>query len=103
MKTFQWALSLIFLSLLSSLQAAEFTVSREDDPVPDACVPGDCSLREAVIAANVSVDGDNIITVPAGTYVLTQPGADEDAAQTGDLDLIYPELNQVNIPSTSTI
>ena len=26
-------------------------VSRADDPAPDACQPGDCSLREAIVAA----------------------------------------------------
>ena len=59
---------------------------------------GDCSLREAVRAANLNsqVDacpagssGTDAIFLPAGTYNLsiTNPTGDEDAAQTGDLDI----------------
>jgi len=56
---------------------------------------GDCSLREAIIAANLdqAVDdcpagnGTDIIDLPAGTYVLTIAGKNENAAHTGDLDL----------------
>ena len=56
---------------------------------------GDCSLREAIRAANldVSVDGcpagsaDDSIRLSAGTYMLAIVGQSEDAALTGDLDL----------------
>jgi hypothetical protein len=47
----------------------------------------DCSLREAVINANNNV-GPDLILLPAGTYLLTRGGIDEDASSTGDLDLI---------------
>ena len=57
---------------------------------------GDCSLREAVRAANTNLAVDacpagqngqtDTITVPAGTYTLTVAGDDRDAAG-GDLDL----------------
>lgn len=56
---------------------------------------GDCSLREAIRAANLdtAVSGcpagngaDTIILLP-GTYMLTIAGASEDAAATGDLDI----------------
>ena len=63
-----------------------FTVTRTDDPPPDGCAPGDCSLREAIIAANVT-PGADVILVPDGTYTLTIPGAGEDGAATGDLDI----------------
>ena len=56
---------------------------------------GDCSLREAIQAANTDgpVDactpgsGSDTILVPSGTYILTIPGANEDGNQTGDLDI----------------
>src|SRR5205085_2252272 len=48
---------------------------------------GVVSLREAVLAANASVGVPDTINLPAGTYVLTRVGADEDAAATGDLDI----------------
>jgi CSLREA domain-containing protein len=57
---------------------------------------GDCSLREAIEAANTNsvVDGcargcrDDTVFVPAGTYTLTIPGPNEDANRTGDLDIL---------------
>ena len=53
-------------------QAAEILVTRHDDPPPDGCAPGDCSLREAVIDANSTVDLE-VIHLSAGTYELTIP------------------------------
>ena len=35
-----------------SALAAEFQVTRSDDPAFNTCDPGDCSLRGAVVAAN---------------------------------------------------
>jgi hypothetical protein len=68
-----------------------FTVDRNDDPDPTtakACTaaPNDCSLRGAIVAANAAAGAD-AITLPAGTYILSRAGANEDAASTGDLDI----------------
>ncbi len=67
---------------------ATFTVTRTDDPVPNGCAPADCSLREAIIAAN-NLAGADSITLPTATepYTLTIAGFSEDAAATGDLDI----------------
>jgi CSLREA domain-containing protein len=51
-----------------------------------ATAVGECTLRAAIQEAN-ALAGDNVITVPAGTYTLTIAGMDEDAAATGDLDI----------------
>ncbi len=59
---------------------------------------GDCSLREAVRAANLNaaVDacpkgtGPDIVSVPAGTYPLTVEGIHEGEGLTGDLDVFSP-------------
>jgi CSLREA domain-containing protein len=67
--------------------AATFTVTRLDDPAPDACMLLDCSLREAVLAAN-STAGADAITLPAGHFRLSIAGAGEDGGATGDLDLL---------------
>lgn len=56
---------------------------------------GDCSLREALRAANTNTavdacpagSGTDVISIPAGTYVLTLAGSNEDAGLTGDLDI----------------
>ncbi len=46
----------------------------------------DCSLRDAVIAANASF-GDTFVCVPPGRVTLELEGTDEDASLTGDLDV----------------
>lgn len=61
-------------------------------------VDGNCSLREAVAAANgdASFDaceagsGADTIEVPAGLYTIALAGAQEDLGSTGDLDLLGP-------------
>ena len=65
--------------------AAAFTVTKTADTNDGAC-DTDCSLREAVIAANNN-PGPDVITLPAGTYELTIPGRNEELAATGDLDI----------------
>lgn len=62
-----------------------FVVTKTADTNDGAC-DADCSLREAIIAANAT-PGDDIITLPGGTYTLSIAGKDEDFAATGDLDI----------------
>lgn len=77
--------------------AATFIVNRtEDDPTATACdetLPPEsrnCSLRGAIIAANLSPGADTI-TLPMGTYLLGIPGPEpplpDDPATRGDLDI----------------
>lgn len=94
----RWLIVLMIVSLImaavhsSAVRAAAIAVNTIDDEVNS---DGDCSLREAIIAANTdaTVDGcaagagDDTISVPPGTYVLTLAGAGEDATQAGDLDI----------------
>ena len=63
---------------------ATFTVTKTADTNDGAC-NADCSLREAIIAANAA-SGADMISLPAGTYTLTIAGI-EDAAAQGDLDV----------------
>jgi hypothetical protein len=61
---------LAVLALLVAAPAAMaevFTVTRTDDPAPAACLPADCSLREAVAASNASTAVDDQIVVPASS------------------------------------
>ncbi len=60
-----------------------FTVTKTADTADGVC-NADCSLREAVIAANAG-GGESGIVVPPGTYSLTIAGA---TSATGDLDLL---------------
>lgn len=50
--------------------AAEFLVTRADDPAPNGCLAGDCSLREAVAAAAATPEAD-LIQLQAGQYQLS--------------------------------
>src|SRR5690348_5729159 len=54
--------------------------------VPTTADGGPGSLRQAILDANAN-PGPDVITLPAGTYTLTIPGANEDAGATGDLDI----------------
>jgi hypothetical protein len=70
--------------------AATFSVdTTDDDSAASLCTaaPGDCSLRGAIIAANANPGPDTVI-LAATTYTLTVEGAFEDAALTGDLDIL---------------
>jgi hypothetical protein len=80
------AAALLALAAAPHATAATFSVTRTDDPAPDGCMPMDCSLREAVLAADADPDSDAIL-LPAGHFRLTIAGPGEDAAATGDLDL----------------
>jgi predicted outer membrane repeat protein len=77
---------LIALATINPAIATDIAVTRFDDPTPTGCTASDCSLREAIILANTFVGADRIL-LPAGTYDLAIPGANETAAQTGDLDI----------------
>ena len=80
-------------------QAAAFTVTKTADTGDGTC-DVDCSLREAIIAAN-STPGADTITVPAGTYKLSRIGY-EDGSVKGDLD-ISDDLVIIGAGASSTI
>lgn len=65
-------------------RSAVYVVTKTVDTADGLCSAVDCSLREAVIAANTSPDADEIL-VPTGTYPLTLVGSGPAA---GDLDLL---------------
>jgi CSLREA domain-containing protein len=81
----------VLFSLPASAQATIAVTTTADELNAD----GDCSLREAIEAANrdLGIDGCtagsgyDTIAVPAGSYTLMLAGAGEDANQTGDYDI----------------
>ncbi len=98
---FDWSpLVLPLLSLASAASATDYHVTTYADPVPDFCVTIDCSLREAVRAANQGGSADRIF-LSAGTYTLSQAGAGENAALTGDLDILN-DLEIIGAGATMT-
>ena len=62
-------------------------MTRFDDPTPGECLVDDCSLREAIMHVNARDRGDDVINLPAGTYVIEITGDPEDDAANGDFDL----------------
>ena len=77
------ALGVLFPGIAS---ATDFPVTKENDTNDASCDLADCSLREAVIAAN-NTSGPDKITLPAGHYTLSIMGSAEQSAATGDLDV----------------
>ncbi len=78
-----------------------FTVNTTADENSASSIPGQLSLREAIILANAS-PGPNTIIVPAGDYLLTIAGSGETAGQTGDLN-INSDLSIQGAGSATTI
>ena len=75
------------LVVAASAPAATYEVTKRGDPAPGPCTPADCSLREAVIAANNSVGvADRIVLPSRRPYTLTIPDA-MTGADSGDLDV----------------
>jgi len=66
--------------------AETFNVTTSLDTNDGSC-DSDCSLREAIIAANQHLGADTVV-VPAGTYVLSLVGSEEDQSASGDLDIV---------------
>ncbi|MBM3130940.1 MAG: hypothetical protein FJ009_20220 [Chloroflexi bacterium] len=73
--------------------SATFSVNDTTDLIDDDLADGichtaaeTCTLRAAIMQAN-ALGGMNTISLPAGIYTLTIPGAYEDYALTGDLDI----------------
>jgi hypothetical protein len=59
-------------------------------PGDGSCISGTigmCTLRAAIQEAG-AVAGDDIINLPAGEFILTIPGLNENSGATGDLDVI---------------
>jgi CSLREA domain-containing protein len=77
--------SAVSLAVASTAHAAVYIPTKTTDSA-GACTPQDCSLREAILAANQN-PGEDVILLHAGTYTLSIPGTGEDAGATGDLDI----------------
>ncbi|HEX9441303.1 MAG TPA: CSLREA domain-containing protein, partial [Roseiflexaceae bacterium] len=109
----------LFLALLIALAiaavpapAAHAATIGVDTNADELTVDGNCSLREAIRAANLNAAVDacpsgsgaasDTITLPPDTYTLSIPGANEDAALSGDLD-ITGDLTITGALSTTTI
>jgi len=92
---------LVWLSLHPGVaHAAGFTVTKFIDTNDGVC-NSDCSLREAIIAANASPESDTI-TLPAGTYTLSLAAEEGDLVITSPLTLAGQGPSQTIIDAAGT-
>ncbi len=90
-------------TVVPSVPLATFNVTKTTDTNDGTC-NADCSLREAISAAN-ALAGAHTVNVPAGTYTLTLAnagGVNEDNNATGDLD-INRDISLIGAGSAATI
>lgn len=91
----------LLLAASPPLFAATFTVTKTADTADGAC-DHDCSLREAVQAANAA-PGADLIRLSHAYYRFTRaPQADDDNAVAGDLD-VTDDLTLRGLPDRTTI
>ena len=90
------SIALDLVAIAQPAQAAQITVNDLGDDILTAPNDGDCTLREAIDAANTNTaedecpagsPGPDTIILPAGTITLSVLGSDEDANLDGDLDI----------------
>lgn len=84
----------------NSDQGSSFSTITVNNTADVIANDGSCTLREAVTAANTNTpsgslpgeciagSADDMISLPAGQFVLTRVGANEDMNQSGDLDIL---------------
>jgi CSLREA domain-containing protein len=105
MKRITWSVVLalgISIVPMTPAGAATFTVTKTADTADGAC-DADCSLREAVIAAN-EADGPDTVVVPAGHYLLTRTGPQNEVGSlTGDLDIFSVSVTIVGAGMGKTV
>lgn len=95
--------AVLLLSLAAAVppvQAAVFIPTKLDDGADGAC-DADCSLREAILAANAA-DGPDFIVLNPGIYQLFLAGPGEDLGATDDLD-VRDDLAIVGRDASSTV
>jgi CSLREA domain-containing protein len=85
---------LVFVLAVASVLLTAPSLARANTPLVvtktadtnDGACNMDCSLREAITAANTAA-GDDTISLPASLYTLNRTGAGENLNDTGDLDI----------------
>jgi CSLREA domain-containing protein len=81
----------------SAALAETYTVTRTDDPPPANCIPGDCTLREAINAADNGPGANDTIELQGGqTYTLRQAATNAPRETGGALIALH------NVRITST-
>lgn len=80
--------------------AETFQVDRFDD-ANGSCDPGDCSLREALLAAEATPEADTVI-LPPGRHTLSISGMTPDSLDEGDLEVLNFDVT-ITAPDGATV
>jgi trimeric autotransporter adhesin len=89
------SIALLLLGV-GSAQASTYVVNLQTDNKPGACTKSDCTLREAVMAANKHRGADTIVLPSRKRYVLSIASTGEDKAANGDLDITSGKVRIVH-------
>ena len=85
----------------SQAAADTFKPTRFDDPAPNGCHRHNCSLREAILAADHDPNHSTVI-LGKGTYkIQIPPGSPEE--KTGDFDVFRPVTIRGKGPSETSV
>ena len=83
-----FAAAVALAAIAAPTASADFyPVTKHGDHAPDGCTKSDCTLREAVIAANANPGKDRILLPSKRPYHLSRGGMPDDVAFRGDLDV----------------
>jgi hypothetical protein len=101
-----WGASLLLAGLATMALAAPafaktYNVNKAGDHAPNGCTHSDCTLREAVLAADGSLGVSDVVVLPnfKRPYKLSITNAapsGEDGSQTGDLDVTNDPLRIIH-------
>ena len=84
------------LALVPAAQSRIYEVNSHADHAPGRCTRADCTLREAIVAANARRGADTVILRSTRPFDLTRRSTAEDAAADGDLDVTSGPLTIVH-------
>jgi CSLREA domain-containing protein len=80
-------------ALATQVCQSQYRVTKTADTNDGTCSASDCSLREAIQAAN-RCSGGQYVLLPAGTFLISRsdgnPDGQDDTNATGDLDILGP-------------
>lgn len=83
----------VVLAVASHAQAATYEVTKRGDHTRGGCSRADCTLREAILAANRTIGrADRVVLPSRKPYRLAIPGGLEDEGATGDFDVLNNRL-----------
>ena len=96
------AVSALLVIAVPAASANTYFANKTGDHAVGGCTKSDCTLREAVVTANVVTGTDRVLLRGRETYRLSIPG-DEDDGLTGDLDVTDPTKFKVRGPGKATV